>query len=753
MSKNPLSKVDYPLKKSKRLEKALEPGEKTGHVAIMSPKEFLTHANRLKGTKEDKLLISSFKSGMKKGKKFKPLKLLAHNRADGRHRATAAEELGIKEIPVIDYRKSGLKDMKGIHSVPAKATGGALSSTDPNRFMQDILKFSFQILPLIRPGYLKEVPRQGFADGGAPTVGSGQFASIDPSLLVGQSAEPFRGGEEYTDAGGQKIAAPFVKGTSGGYPTYDFSAPPESTGQYSGNLPGDTNPFEPMMQWSWLSKLMGYADGGEVEGDQIEGDVQFAPPEVEQAMRTAQEVAQEPRPFGEEVEKPREAKKEYKPFNVLPFREDESGIHFDPHSGLLGSIISGLTAPGDVLTGKLDPTSDEGIKRAMDVAGLVTGSSAAFERPAGSLASGLSRQMTHDDARLLSMKAILPEGHPLSPKSDELLDLYKTLMEEKIHGDIWLPYMRVAAKKFHKLKREADVTPEHYTETFLQKYLTDPIVKEGTIPTWSEDKTPSTINNQIVNAIRNKSANDLNLQNQIISHELPHIEEFDPVTDSVHRARSFLSSGARNFTGPNMDSLVDKVLAKAPKGFIPRSHEPWSIFSSNVDSFKKPFMNEWARVGGTMAHRRAYAALQDFGPNQGMNFWMGEKPLTQSESIPSQNLQNSLAKLYQETQEHLKDHPKKTVRLYRGIGGHPDEYHPAPVESWTSKRDVAERFGRTMKKDGKYSILTAEVPLESVLMNWKSAEGYWPPEEALKGKEEWTLLGGGLSNGIDVKWK
>ena len=326
---------------------------------------------------------------------------------------------------------------KDLDERTAKALGGALASSDPNRFMQDILKFSFQILPLIRPGYLKEVPRQGFAEGGhvleddypthylpgvgrqvmaeggTPTIGSSQYAPIDASMLVGRSSEPFRGGEEYTDAGGQKIAAPFVKSTSGGYPVYDFMQEPEPS-KYSGNLPGDTNPFEPLLQWNWLSKLMGYAHGGEVRhgyatDGEVEGDVQFAPPEVEQAMKVAQEVAQEPRPFGEEAKEPPKPK-EYEPFSVLPFREDEAGIHFDPHAGLLGSIISGLTAPGDVLTGKLDPMSDEGIKRAMDLAGLATSGSTFGTRPAGALASGASRPVE---------EALAGIGHNMPPEPTE----------------------------------------------------------------------------------------------------------------------------------------------------------------------------------------------------------------------------------------------------------------------------------------------------------------------------------------------
>jgi hypothetical protein len=121
--------------------------------------------------------------------------------------------------------------------------------------------------------------------------------------------------------------------------------------------------------------------------DPVVGSVEFAPepalptfaqPET-QAVTKALDVANAAPP------------KEYKPFGVLPFREDESGIHFDPHAGVLGSVISGFTAPGDVVTGKLDPMSDEGIKRALDVAGLAMSGSAFGTRPAGALASGPSR--------------------------------------------------------------------------------------------------------------------------------------------------------------------------------------------------------------------------------------------------------------------------------------------------------------------------------------------------------------------------
>lgn len=58
----------------------------------------------------------------------------------------------------------------------------------------------------------------------------------------------------------------------------------------------------------------------------------------------------------------------------LPMTQDvEGNTHFDITSGLPGAIISGFTAPGDVASGKLDPTSPEGMSRAMDTAGLMLG--------------------------------------------------------------------------------------------------------------------------------------------------------------------------------------------------------------------------------------------------------------------------------------------------------------------------------------------------------------------------------------------
>lgn len=58
-----------------------------------------------------------------------------------------------------------------------------------------------------------------------------------------------------------------------------------------------------------------------------------------------------------------------KPFNVLPFSEDEAGnVSFDSDAGIVGAIKRAVTLPGDVFTGRVDPNSPEVAERAFEFA-------------------------------------------------------------------------------------------------------------------------------------------------------------------------------------------------------------------------------------------------------------------------------------------------------------------------------------------------------------------------------------------------
>ena len=76
-----------------------------GKTVEMTPQEYLRESPRMKMDEKDSDKIDKFKKKIKKGKKIGAPKLLPNHMADGRHRATAAMEMGIKKIPVLNYRK------------------------------------------------------------------------------------------------------------------------------------------------------------------------------------------------------------------------------------------------------------------------------------------------------------------------------------------------------------------------------------------------------------------------------------------------------------------------------------------------------------------------------------------------------------------------------------------------------------------------------------------------------------------------
>lgn len=76
------------------------------------------------------------------------------------------------------------------------------------------------------------------------------------------------------------------------------------------------------------------------------------------------------------------APKKVEPYSggILPFSKDESGnVKFDSDAGILGPIKRAVMLPGEVLKGKVDPMSDEGLKRSLEMASVISPVSAAME--------------------------------------------------------------------------------------------------------------------------------------------------------------------------------------------------------------------------------------------------------------------------------------------------------------------------------------------------------------------------------------
>jgi hypothetical protein len=89
--------TSYPLKKEAKWRK--DPQYDDGKLTWMTPSAFLSRVPPL--DEADKKLVKKHKKQLKKGEKMKPLAIYADGEPNGRHRAEAAKELGIKRVPVL----------------------------------------------------------------------------------------------------------------------------------------------------------------------------------------------------------------------------------------------------------------------------------------------------------------------------------------------------------------------------------------------------------------------------------------------------------------------------------------------------------------------------------------------------------------------------------------------------------------------------------------------------------------------------
>lgn len=86
--------------------------------------------------------------------------------------------------------------------------------------------------------------------------------------------------------------------------------------------------------------------------------------------------------------------------SFLPLRTDEKdNLKFDPTTGILGSILSGATAPGDVAMGRLDPNSPEAMRRAFDFTAIASPVSAAT-RAASTVVPGTLKTLTRGQPKV-----------------------------------------------------------------------------------------------------------------------------------------------------------------------------------------------------------------------------------------------------------------------------------------------------------------------------------------------------------------
>lgn len=75
-----------------------------GEIVWMSPDEYLDRVRPLALDDESRDNIDDLKAHIEAGRPLDPLKIYASGEEDGRHRAHAAKELGIAQVPVIIFR-------------------------------------------------------------------------------------------------------------------------------------------------------------------------------------------------------------------------------------------------------------------------------------------------------------------------------------------------------------------------------------------------------------------------------------------------------------------------------------------------------------------------------------------------------------------------------------------------------------------------------------------------------------------------
>lgn len=78
-----------------------------GNLVMMSPDEYLSKVRPLNIDEASRDNIDDLKQHILSGRKLDPLKIDARGREDGRHRAHAARELGIKQVPVLTWPREG----------------------------------------------------------------------------------------------------------------------------------------------------------------------------------------------------------------------------------------------------------------------------------------------------------------------------------------------------------------------------------------------------------------------------------------------------------------------------------------------------------------------------------------------------------------------------------------------------------------------------------------------------------------------
>lgn len=202
---------------------------------------------------------------------------------------------------------------------------------------------------------------------------------------------------------------------------------------------------------------------------------------------------------------------------------------------------------------------------------------------------------------------------------------------------------------------------------------------------------------------------------------------------------------------------------------LPLNAEAISYYSTDYEVFEANLIEAWLRQGGTGAHDLAFLASAGIEINSSIpagDYWGTEDLTAQNgyetigfmdlntkvEVLTHPIMQSHFQKMYDKTQAFYKDKLKKkydtkVFTLFRGLGTeNVNKYIPAPMESWSPSIATAKAFAKMMSaQDGYGTILVAEIPIQYIMGSYESLEEVFVDEKMLKGKKEFIVMGGALS--------
>jgi hypothetical protein len=115
--------------------------QRGGRIVTMSPDEFLSQVRPLEVDDASRDNIDDLKNMMQSGRKLDPLAIYADGKEDGRHRATAAKELGMDTIPVLDFRQPVSTDTRATnYSILSRYEGKQSVAVENGRAYSPIVR-------------------------------------------------------------------------------------------------------------------------------------------------------------------------------------------------------------------------------------------------------------------------------------------------------------------------------------------------------------------------------------------------------------------------------------------------------------------------------------------------------------------------------------------------------------------------------------------------------------------------------------